>query len=105
MARMRNLIGGHLIATATGLAFLRLGLGAFGGPPEFWMISSVATALVLMMATDTLHSPAGGNPIIVFCEEASWDFLFSPLLIGLAVVSAAALIFRRYMGRLPVVVE
>lgn len=96
MAQMRSLIGGHLIATTTGLVFLQLGSRSFGGPPELWMISSVATALVLMMATRTIHSPAGGNPIIVFSDHASWDFLVSPLLVGLAVLCIAAILFRRF---------
>ncbi len=95
MARMRSLIGGHIIAATTGLVFLQLG-AMVGGSPELWMIASVATALALMMATQTIHSPAGANPGIVFAEHASWGFLVSPLLIGLAVLAIAALLYRRF---------
>jgi CBS-domain-containing membrane protein len=95
MAQPRSFIGGHLIATVTGLAFLHYGRPVFGGPPELWVIAAVATALLLMMATRTIHSPAGGNPIIVFYEGANWSFLLAPLAIGLLVLLAAALLFNR----------
>ena len=48
-----------------------------------------------MMATRTVHSPAGGNPIVVFYEQAGWSFILSPLTIGLAVLLATALLFNR----------
>jgi CBS-domain-containing membrane protein len=95
MAQPRSFLGGHVISTAVGLAFLRYGFHAFGGPQEIWVIASVATALILMMATRTIHSPAGGNPIIVFYEGAGWSFLLTPLAIGLLVLLATALLFNR----------
>jgi CBS-domain-containing membrane protein len=95
MARMRNVLGGHAITATVGVVFLRAGWTLFGGPRELWMVSAVAIALVLMMATRTIHSPAGGNPIIMFYEDAHWTFLLYPLTIGLAILAASALIFRR----------
>lgn len=91
MAQPRSLIGGHLIASLAGLVFLRLGFLQFGSSQEAWMIAAVATALVLMMATRTIHSPAGANPIVIFQEQAGWSFLVSPLLLGLAVLLVVAL--------------
>lgn len=91
MAQPRSFIGGHLVATVTGLVFLRLGYMPFGGPSELWIVTSVATALALMMLTRTIHSPAGANPIIVFAEAADWDFLLVPLAVGLAVLFVTAL--------------
>jgi CBS-domain-containing membrane protein len=92
MAQPRSLIGGHVISTLTGLIVLRYGFGTFGGPLQLWMIVAVASSLVLMMATRTIHSPAGANPIVVFLEGAGWSFLLSPLLLGLAVLLVVALI-------------
>ena len=86
MARPRSLIGGHVIATLTGLAFLHL-----GGDAALVAVAAVATALVLMIATRTNHSPAGANPLVIFAEHAPWSFLASPLAIGLAVLLAVAL--------------
>jgi len=36
----------------------------------------------LMMLTNTLHPPAGANPILVLSLNVSWDFLFTPVLSG-----------------------
>jgi CBS-domain-containing membrane protein len=91
MAQPRSLIGGHVIASLAGLIFLRLGFLLYGGNPDAWMIAAVATALVLMMATRTIHSPAGANPIVIFHEQAGWSFLVSPLLLGLVMLLVVAL--------------
>jgi CBS-domain-containing membrane protein len=93
MAQPRSLIGGHIISSVVGLAFLHL-----GGSDELYAIAAVATALVGMMATRTIHSPAGANPIVIFAEGARWSFLWSPLAIGLVLLLAAALLFGR-VGR------
>jgi CBS-domain-containing membrane protein len=93
MALPRSLIGGHMLSSAIGLAFLH-----FGGSHEFYAVAAVATALVGMMATRTIHSPAGANPIVIFAESARWSFLLSPLAIGLLLLLAAALLFNR-LGR------
>ena len=89
MAQPRSLVGGHLIASLTGLAFLQFGdvLGpALGVDEPLLAVAAVATSLVLMIATRTIHSPAGANPLVIFAEHANWSFLVSPLAIGLAVL-------------------
>ena len=91
MAQPRSFLGGHMIATAMGLAF-RMGHTALGGPVPLWIACSVGAALAAMAATRTIHSPAGANPVVVFAEDASWSFLFSPLLPGLAVLFAVAFV-------------
>jgi len=89
MAQPRSFVGGHLLATATGLAF-RWGWLTFGGPVELWGAAAVGTALALMAATRTIHSPAGANPVVVFAEGAGWKFLLAPLLPGMLVLFALA---------------
>jgi CBS-domain-containing membrane protein len=89
MAQPRSFLGGHLLATATGLVF-RAGHLAFGGPIELWAALAVGAALSLMMATRTIHSPAGANPIVVFAEQAGPGFLLSPVLPGLLVLFLVA---------------
>ena len=60
MAQPRSLVGGHLIGTVSGLIFLN----AFG--TGWWvMAAAMASALVAMLLTDTIHSPAGADPLIV----------------------------------------
>jgi CBS-domain-containing membrane protein len=91
MAQPRSFLGGHLLATLTGLAF-RTGYVAFGGPVELWIAVASGAALALMAATRTTHSPAGANPIVVFVEAAEWRFLAAPLVPGLAVLFLVAFV-------------
>jgi CBS-domain-containing membrane protein len=90
MAQPRSLIGGHVLSSVIGIAFLN-----FGSSNELYAIAAVATALVAMMATRTIHSPAGANPIVIFAEGARWSFLWSPLAVGLILLLAGALLFSR----------
>lgn len=92
MAQPRSLFGGHLIAALCGLAALHWGWAKFGGAKEWWSIGAVATALALMMATRTIHSPAGATPIIVFLEDAGWSFALSPVFVGCLALFAVALL-------------
>lgn len=89
MAQPRSFLGGHVLATLTGLLFHR-GYLLVGGPLEVWAAAAVGAALALMAATRTIHSPAGANPIVVFAEHAHFDFLIAPLLPGLCVLFMAA---------------
>lgn len=76
-SKPKNVIGGHLLASAVGLIFLHT-LG-----PSWWaMAAAAASAAMLMMATDTVHPPAGSNPIIVFLGLSDWSFLVLPTLAG-----------------------
>jgi CBS-domain-containing membrane protein len=100
MAQPRSLVGGHLIGTVSGLIFLN----AFG--TGWWvMAAAMASALVAMLLTDTIHSPAGADPLIVIAAHASWGFLWNPVAIGVAVLLVGALVAnnlgaaRRYPRR------
>jgi CBS-domain-containing membrane protein len=59
-ARPRNVIGGHVISAAMGLgAVMVLGTGPLR------MGAGVGLAIAAMLLTDTVHPPAGANPIVV----------------------------------------
>jgi CBS-domain-containing membrane protein len=86
LAQPRNIIGGHLLATAVGLAVLHtLGDG--------WLASALAVglALGLMQWTRTVHAPAGANPLLVLATKPALGFLISPVLLGALVIVACAL--------------
>jgi CBS-domain-containing membrane protein len=89
MAQPRSFFGGHLLATLVGLLG-RWGWDSFGGSMEAWAAASVGAALALILATRTIHSPAGANPSVVFAEAAGPGFLLAPLLPGLLVLYAVA---------------
>lgn len=88
-AQPRNVIGGHFVATLTGLVFMAL----FG--VHWWsMASAVGTAIALMLILRVPHPPAGSNPLIVMLGIVGWDFLITPTLIGSLILVFVALVYN-----------
>jgi CBS-domain-containing membrane protein len=85
----RNVIFGHLFSTFVGLFFLH-----FVGNEWWSMALALAFALGIMIATRTVHPPAGSNPLIVFLLASSWDYLIFPSLIGSIVLVIVALFYN-----------
>lgn len=82
----RNVIAGHFLSTLIGLLFFHI-IG------DMWwsMALALATALAVMLVTNTVHPPAGSNPIIVFLLGSPWSFLITPTLIGAVILVIVAL--------------
>lgn len=88
-AQPRNVIGGHFIATFTGLAFMTL----FG--IHWWsMAMAVGTAIALMLICRMPHPPAGSNPLIVMLGAVKWSFLITPTLLGSIILVMIALVYN-----------
>jgi CBS-domain-containing membrane protein len=89
-ARPRNVIGGHLVTAIAGLvAVSSLGYGPLG------IAIGVGLAISAMMLTDTVHPPAGANPIVVAITHAGWSFVVAPVLIGaISIVMMSAAYYR-----------
>lgn len=85
----RNVVVGHVLSSAIGLAVI----GLFGAQ---WWAAGLATGLAIaaMMATRTVHPPAGSNPVIVFLGHPSWAFLVVPTLAGALLLVAVALVWH-----------
>lgn len=88
-AQPRNVIGGHFIATLTGLVVM-----ALFGVTAISMAIGVATAIGLMLIFRVPHPPAGSNPLIVMLALAKWNFLVTPTLLGSLIVVGVALVFN-----------
>lgn len=85
----RNVVVGHCLSSLVGLLFL-----AVCGP-HWWAVAlAVGTAIALMMATRTVHPPAGSNPVIIFLGQAGWGFLLAPTLAGALLLVAVALVYN-----------
>lgn len=97
-ARPRNVIGGHFIATLTGLVFLYL----FGA--HWWSLGlALATSIALMLVTRTAHPPAASNPVIVMLSAPAWSFLYAPTLIGAGTLVLVGVLYNNLVksaGRL-----
>jgi CBS-domain-containing membrane protein len=85
----RNVLGGHLLSSFIGLAFLQL------CGPHWWSLAlAVGTAIALMMLSRTVHPPAGSNPVIIFLAQPGWGFLLFPTLIGALLLILVALLYN-----------
>jgi CBS-domain-containing membrane protein len=94
LAQPRNVIGGHLVSTAVGLATFSL-MGVH--PLSFGV--AVGIAIATMELTGTLHPPAGADPIVVLLAKASWAFLISPVLTGAIAIVVLAFVYHRAISR------
>lgn len=93
-AQPANVIGGHLICTAIGLALLDV-CGAHA-----WSLAlAVGLSLVAMMATRTTHPPAGSNPVIVFLAQPAWSFIVFPVLSGAVLLVLVALVYNNVVRK------
>ena len=94
LAKPKNLILGHILSALSGLiifyflgnTFISLGLG-------------VALAVFVMMITNTVHPPAGANPIIVILTGQSLSFVFLPVAVGAIIIVAFAYLYNKLLKK------
>ena len=94
LAKPKNLILGHILSALSGViifylfgnTFISLGLG-------------VALAVFVMMMTNTVHPPAGANPIIVILTGQSISFVFLPVAVGAFIIVAFAYLYNKLLKR------
>ena len=94
LAKPKNLILGHILSALAGViifyllgnTFISLGLG-------------VALAVFVMMMTNTVHPPAGANPIIVILTGQSTSFVFLPVAVGAFIIVVFAYFYNRILKR------
>lgn len=94
LAKPKNLILGHILSALSGViifyllgnTFISLGLG-------------VALAVFVMMMTNTVHPPAGANPIIVILTGQSISFVFLPVAVGTFIIVAFAYLYNKLLKR------
>lgn len=90
LAQPRNVIGGHLVSTAVGLAAFMI----FGATPLAFGVG-VGLAIAAMLLARTTHPPAGADPIVVILAGASWTFLVAPVLAGAVAIVLAGAVYHR----------
>jgi CBS-domain-containing membrane protein len=54
--------------------------------------------MAAMIATRTFHPPAGIDPLIVVVNGLSWSFLLDPVVLGVALLVAFALVWHNLVG-------
>jgi CBS-domain-containing membrane protein len=93
-SRPRNVILGHVLTSFIGLACLTL-----LDTTPWSMALAVAMGIMAMMATKTVHPPAGSNPVIIFSTHPSWSFLLAPTLAGAVLIIWFGLLYNRLARR------
>ena len=89
-AQPRALFGGHLGGAAIGIACYQ----AFGDSPWVYAFAEAVT-LTFMLATKTVHPPAGTNPILMVYVHAGWSSLFQPVFLGVTALALTAALWSR----------
>jgi CBS-domain-containing membrane protein len=81
LVKPRNIIGGYLIATVTGLVFYQI----LGNTPVLLGLA-FGISFVLMQLTKTLHPPAGSIPLLIMFSKPDWSFVITPILVGVILI-------------------
>ena len=94
LAHPKNILFGHILSAFAGVlvfsilgsSFISLGL-------------AVGLAIFLMMATKTVHPPAGANPIIAILGAKGISFILMPVAIGASFIVMFAIIYNKVLKR------
>ena len=81
LVKPKNIIGGYLIATVTGLVFYQI----LGNTPVLLGLA-FGISFVLMQLTKTLHPPAGSIPLLIMFSKPDWSFVITPILVGVILI-------------------
>ncbi|WP_081997677.1 HPP family protein [Wocania ichthyoenteri] len=95
LAQPRNFIGGQLISALIGVTVFKL------FPEIIWITASiaVATSIIAMQITKTLHPPGGATALIAVIgtekiKTLGYFYVVSPVLTGSLILFVTALIFN-----------
>lgn len=95
LAQPRNLVGGHIISAIAGVTIYKL------LPEVIWITAplAVASSIVLMQATKTLHPPGGATALIAVIgtekiKSLGYWYVISPVFTGTLILLAVAIIFN-----------
>ena len=95
LAQPRNLIGGHLISALIGVSISQF------LPDIVWLQAplAVASSIILMQITKTLHPPGGATALIAVCgpdriQNLGFYYILFPVGTGVLILLISALIFN-----------
>ena len=94
LAQPKNIFFGHILSGASGLIVMTL-----VGSNMYCLGLGVALAIFIMMITNTVHPPAGGNPLIVILGDQTLSFILMPLASGSVVIILFAIIYNKIAKR------
>ncbi len=94
LAKPTNILLGHVLSALSGVIvlyligdhFLALGL-------------AVGLAIFIMIITNTIHPPAGANPIIVIITGQGISFVLFPVAVGALMLVLFAYLYNKLLNR------
>tara|TARA_Y100001970_G_scaffold139296_1_gene171396 strand:- start:1937 stop:2407 length:471 start_codon:yes stop_codon:yes gene_type:complete len=94
LAHPRNILFGHILSALSGIFIFSI-LGS-----TFISVGiAVGLAIFLMMLTNTVHPPAGANPIIAVLGSKGIDFIVMPVAAGACFIVLFAIIYNTLLKR------
>ena len=94
LAQPKNIFFGHVLSGLSGLLIMTL-----IGSNIYCLGLGVGLAIFIMMITNTVHPPAGGNPLIVILGDQTLSFILMPLAAGSVIIILFAVIYNRVFRR------
>ena len=94
LAQPKNIFFGHVLSGLSGLIIITL-----IGSNIYCLGLGVGLAIFIMMVTNTVHPPAGGNPLIVILGDQNLSFILMPLAAGSVIIILFAVIYNRIFRR------
>ena len=94
LASPRNVFFGHVLSASSGVMIYY-----FLGDAPISIALGLSFAIILMILTNTVHPPAGANPIIAILGAKSFEFVIMPVAIGASFIVIFALIYNKIWKR------
>ena len=94
LASPRNVFFGHVLSASSGVMIYY-----FFGDAPIAIALGLSFAIILTILTNTVHPPAGANPIIAILGAKSFEFVIMPVAIGASFIVIFALIYNKIWKR------
>ena len=94
LASPRNVFFGHVLSASSGVLMFY-----FFENTSLSIALGLALAIMAMQITNTVHPPAGANPIIAILGAKTFEFVIMPVAIGASFIVIFALIYNKVCNR------
>ena len=94
LAEPKNIFLGHTLSALSGVLIF-----ALMGSSFISLGIAVGLAVFVMATFDSIHPPAGANPIIAILGGKGLSFVLMPVALGAVVIILFALFYNKLLGR------
>ena len=94
LASPRNVFFGHVLSASSGVLMFY-----FFENTSLSIALGLALAIMAMQITNTVHPPAGANPIIAILGAKTFEFVIMPVAIGASFIVLFAFIYNKIWNR------